>query len=216
MCFSATASFVAGGALSAAGVVTLKSVRQKRELPLASIPLLLGIQQLTEGFVWMSLMYSEAALNAIATHIYYVFAHIWWPVFIPIAVALIEPVPQRRRMMWVLEAVGILVGGYFVNMMATRPITSSILNDSIVYSHPGIYVYHVLALYVLVVCGSFLLSSKRLINLLGVLLAVAFAVCFFFYFAVLASVWCFFAAVLSIVIYVYFLDQGSKRTPHVR
>jgi hypothetical protein len=216
MCFSATASFVAGGALSAAGVVTLKSVRQKRELPLASIPLLLGTQQLTEGFVWMSLMYSEAALNTIVTHIYYVFAHIWWPVFIPFAVALIEPMPQRRRMMWVLEAIGVFVGGYFVNMMATGPITSSVLGDSIVYSHPGTYVYHILALYVLVVCGSFLLSSKRLINLLGILLAAAFAVCFYFYFAVLASVWCFFAAVLGIVIYVYFLDQGPKSTPRVR
>jgi hypothetical protein len=211
MCFSATASFVTGGALAAAGVVTLKTARERRELPLASIPLLLGIQQLSEGFVWMSLMYGEAALNTIATHIYYVFAHIWWPVFVPLAVALIEPVPQRRRMMWVLEAVGIFVGGYFINMMATASITSSILSDSIVYSHPGVYVYHVLALYVLVVCGSFLLSSKRLLNLLGVLLAVSFAVCFFFYFAVLASVWCFFAAVLSAIIYLYFANPSTPR-----
>jgi hypothetical protein len=44
MCFSATASFVAGTTLSTIGVVTITKVKQRSELPFALIPLLFGIQ----------------------------------------------------------------------------------------------------------------------------------------------------------------------------
>ena len=46
MCFSATASFITGGVLSAVGVVTIKKAEKKSEIPFASIPLLFGIQQM--------------------------------------------------------------------------------------------------------------------------------------------------------------------------
>jgi hypothetical protein len=51
MCFSATASFVAGSALSAVGAVTITKAKRKAEIPFATIPLLFGIQQLTEGLI---------------------------------------------------------------------------------------------------------------------------------------------------------------------
>ena len=49
MCFSATASFISGTALCAIGVATLKQTKASAEIPFALIPLLFGIQQLTEG-----------------------------------------------------------------------------------------------------------------------------------------------------------------------
>ncbi|GAV20644.1 hypothetical protein MMIC_P1616 [Mariprofundus micogutta] len=49
MCFSATASFIAGGALTAIGVKTVKLAANRAELPFVSIPLLFGIQQIIEG-----------------------------------------------------------------------------------------------------------------------------------------------------------------------
>ena len=55
MCFSATASFTAGTALSAVGGLTLRKSRGKAELPLALVPLIFGIQQLSEGVLWVSL-----------------------------------------------------------------------------------------------------------------------------------------------------------------
>lgn len=42
MCFTATASFVAGIALSVLGVFTLRATRRKVEVPFASIPLMFG------------------------------------------------------------------------------------------------------------------------------------------------------------------------------
>jgi len=44
MCFSATASFVAGSALSAVGVATVKKAKRKTEIPFALIPLLFGVR----------------------------------------------------------------------------------------------------------------------------------------------------------------------------
>ena len=49
MCFSATASFTAGGALTTVGALTVHKSQGKIELPLALVPLLFGTQQLTEG-----------------------------------------------------------------------------------------------------------------------------------------------------------------------
>ena len=44
MCFSATASFIAGISLSVIGVATVKKAERKAEIPFAMIPLLFGIQ----------------------------------------------------------------------------------------------------------------------------------------------------------------------------
>jgi hypothetical protein len=53
MCFSAEASFAAGGLLIAGGVVsTVKLKPARKSLALASIPIIFGIHQLSEGVVW--------------------------------------------------------------------------------------------------------------------------------------------------------------------
>src|SRR3990167_10540843 len=74
MCFSATASFIAGSALSAIGVVTIKKTKRKAEIPFAMIPLLFGIQQIIEGVVWLS--FGSSLLNIIATYAYSLFSHV--------------------------------------------------------------------------------------------------------------------------------------------
>jgi hypothetical protein len=49
MCFSASASFIAGTSRSSVGVAALRNTKTRSEQPLATIPLLFGIQQLTDG-----------------------------------------------------------------------------------------------------------------------------------------------------------------------
>lgn len=84
MCFSATASLIAGGTLSTVGVLTISQAKTKKELPFASIPLLFGIQQLIEGAVWLS--FSNSALNSISTYAYSMFSHVLWPIFVPASI----------------------------------------------------------------------------------------------------------------------------------
>ena len=67
MCFSATASFTAGAALTAVGGLTVHKSHGQIELPLALVPLLFGIQQLTEGVLWLSLGHDLVMLKPVAT-----------------------------------------------------------------------------------------------------------------------------------------------------
>ena len=109
MCFSATASFSAAAVLVGVGALTLKSARRPRELPFAAIPLLFAIQQLSEGVIWLTFSYEAPLLNAVMTYVYTFFSHVLWPVYVPVAVLLIEPSGWRRRALFAFVAAG--VGG---------------------------------------------------------------------------------------------------------
>src|SRR3989338_6633458 len=98
MCFSAQASFITGTILTLFGINLLKSVRQKKFLYFKAIPLMFGIQQLCEGFVWVTQLNSELSLyNAIFRYAFLFFAFIVWPLFVPFALFQIENNPARKR-----------------------------------------------------------------------------------------------------------------------
>jgi len=204
MCFSATASFTAGVVLSSTGVVVLTKVKNKKEIPLALIPLLFGIQQLIEGFVWLSLGWNNPTLNSVMSHAFFWFSNIWWPLFIPLAVLCIETVLWRRKLISFFEFLGVIVAGFFFSFFLDSSIVGAVKNHCIVYTYPTAHFAPIVILYVIATCGSLLASSKKTINLLGVLVLAFFFIAYAFYTEALVSVWCFFAAILSLVIYVYF------------
>lgn len=88
MCFSATASFAAGTALIAVGGVSLRRSRGKAELPFALVPLLFGVQQLSEGLLWLSFSNDLPLLKSWATYAFSLFSHVLWPTFVPFAILL--------------------------------------------------------------------------------------------------------------------------------
>lgn len=88
MCFSASASFIAGASLSVVGGLTIKKAKKKSEIPFVSIPLLFGIQQTIEGIVWLS--FNSPLLNTITTYSYIMFSHVLWPIFVPFSLFFIE------------------------------------------------------------------------------------------------------------------------------
>lgn len=205
MCFSATASFVAGGALSAGGVLTLSKTRTKREVPFAGIPLLFGIQQAIEGIVWLS--FGSPLLKTIATYAFSMFSHVLWPIFVPIAILLLEKDPVRKKILRVFVGIGSAVGIYLFYFILADGITAEIMNGSISYDAPHLYISFVLMLYVFATCVSSFISSQRIINIFGSVMLTSFLIAGWFFAETLISVWCFFAAVLSIIIYWYFYDH---------
>ena len=54
MCFSATASFGASAVLGVIGVAAVAKAKTKPQRLFASIPLVFAVQQLSEGFLWLS------------------------------------------------------------------------------------------------------------------------------------------------------------------
>ena len=203
MCFSATASLVAGTSLSAIGVATLTNVRQRSEIPFAMIPLLFGIQQLTEGVLWLTFVHEAPQLKQAVTYLYSGFSHVLWPIYVPFAIGVLEAVRWRRRALAAFEAAGMAVGLYLLYFLVTLPVVAQVVSKHVVYDSPHFYLAPVIALYVAATCVSAFFSSHRFVNLFGVLALASFVLAYMIYAHALVSVWCFFAALLSVLMYVH-------------
>lgn len=210
MCFSAMASFSAGTVLLGLGALTLKSARSTRELPFAAIPLLFAIQQLSEGVIWLTFRDESLILNIVMTHLYSFFSHVLWPVYIPVAVLLLELPGPRRRALLVFVVTGILVGTYLLYILASFPVFSRPVGQHIEYVSPHFFALAVMTLYLMSTTFSPLLSTHRTVKVFGALSLMSFAVAYFFYATWFISVWCFFAALLSAVVYLHFILRGSE------
>jgi len=211
MCFSASASFIAGASLSALGVLSIRRAESKTEQPLAMIPLLFGIQQLSEGVVWLTFSHDAPLLKQTMTYVYSGFSHVLWPIYVPFAVGILEAVRWRKRTLFAFEAAGIGVGLYLLYSIVTRPLVAEVVGSHIVYSSPHFYLMPVMALYLAATCVSCFFSSHRFVQLFGVLSLLAFIAAYVVHVGALVSIWCFFAAILSLLIYVHlrFRDLGG-------
>lgn len=209
MCFSAPASFIAGAALSTAGVVTLRMTSRRAEIPFASVPLLFGIQQIIEGLIWLSFRDGSQLPNETLTLLYSLFSHVLWPIFVPHAVGRLETIPWRKRALIACQVAGLAVGLYLLYFIVAFPVTSRILGQHIVYESPHFYIVAVMVLYLAATCLSSLLSSERIIQVFGALSLATFLAAYVIHVATLVSVWCFFAAILSFIVYFYFRQKRS-------
>lgn len=211
MCFSATASFSAGVLLVGVGTLTLRAVRHPRELLLGSIPLLFGIQQLIEGVIWLTFSYQAPLLNVVLTHLYSFFSHVLWPVYVPVAVLLIEPPGWRRKPQGLFAAGGFSVGAYLMYALVALPIVSRPTGQHIEYVAPHFFAATVMSLYLLSTTASPIFSSSKWVRVFGVVSLLAFGAAYYFYATWFISVWCFFAAILSGIIYFHLVQQRLPR-----
>ena len=215
MCFSATASFTAGTALSVVGGLTVRKSRGKIELPLAVVPLLFGIQQLTEGVLWISLTRDLPALKTVATYVYSMFSHVLWPIFVPFAILMVETSRRRKQALGVFQALGLAVGLYLLYFLLRFPVTAHVHGRSITYDSPHFYIFGVIVVYLFATCVSGLFSTHRCINAFGVLAFVLAIAAYQVSVTTFVSVWCFYAAILSLLIYAHFSGpmQACRTTP---
>lgn len=210
MCFSATASFVSGIALCAVGVATIRMASRRAEIAFAMIPLLFGVQQLTEGMIWLSFQDNSPIPNAALTFVYSLFSHVLWPIFIPFAVGQLETVPWRKRAVGACQIAGAAVGLYLLYFIVQFPVTSRVLEKHIAYESPHFYIVTVMLVYLSATCVSCLLSSSRIIQIFGALSLATFIGAYAIHVATLFSVWCFFAAILSFIVFDYFRQARSR------
>lgn len=213
MCYSATASFVAGVSLTAIGGLTIASTKHRSELPFAAIPLLFGIQQLVEGVIWLTFHYDAPALKLAMTYVYSGFSHVLWPMYIPLAIYCLETTPWRKRAMLAFGVVGIAVGSYLLYFLIAGPVVAAAINQHIVYESPHFNVGPVMVAYVVATCFSEIVSSHTFVRLFGLLAFLSFVAAYFAYTQALVSVWCFFAALLSVLIFVHLKYRGLGGFP---
>lgn len=182
-------------------------------MPYASIPLLFSVQQFAEGGLWQVLP-AQTPTTHLLTVVYLLFSNVLWPIYVPAAIWLLEPRPNRRRMIALTVAAGTAVGVFFLSAIATHPVTSAVVGMHIKYHIPHHHDPIAVAVYAVATCLAPLLSSHKMIQLFGVILISSMLVAAVVYFYWFASVWCFFAAILSVLVILQFLrpnESASER-----
>jgi len=203
MCFSATASFGAGVVLTAIGAASLKTVTKPQQLPFAGIPLLFAAQQFAEGFLWLSLLNSEyAAFKEPCTYLFLFFAQIFWPFWVPFAVLKLETNERKKKILKIMFVTGILVSLYFLSCMMIFPVNGTIEECHIFYTfgYPVIMTPIVSVFYAMATMVSLMVSSVKGMKLFGISVFIAYLITGVFYLDYFVSVWCFFSAILSLII----------------
>ncbi len=202
MCFAPEADAAVGVIVVAVGVDALRHVRTPRQIPLASLPVLFGVHQLSEAFVWWDLQGHVAhSIGRVATWGYLLFALAVLPILLPLAVGLIERSPLRVRVIAACGALAGVVGVTLALAVVRGPIHATIDGRHIEYQldsvqHGG----QLTALYVTATCGALLVSSYRELAAFGALNLVVVPVLMWLTVDGFISLWCFWAAIASVVI----------------
>lgn len=204
MCFSATASFAVGAATAIAGGLALRNAGSWRALPMASVPVLFALHQFIEGALWLELGAGGGERISALSRAYLIFAEVLWPAWMPLAVLLMEPDRLRRRFVAFIAVAGTGFAAWLLVWIVSAPAAARIAGHSIRYTGDDALVPWMLSVYLLCTCGVLFFSSHRLVRLFGAVVAVGFAVSAWAHYATLISVWCFFAAAASSVLYFHF------------
>jgi len=206
MCFSATSSFAAAGMLSGIGLLSVLHVRKARDYALALVPFGFAMQQLAEGIIWQRYGYfSDQELVQAMAYVFLIIAFVVWPVWIPGALWMRERAASRKKILFYFLLWGLVVAAYAVYTLIFNVVGVRILNHSIAYmlsdQHvQGQMVY--LISYVIATVVSFFISSKKLHWLFGILIASGLLAAYVVWSITFISVWCFFAALVSMLILV--------------
>lgn len=203
MCFSPEASFISSGALALIGVASLKVAKKKHRL-VAAIPLFFAVQQFLEGIQWLAIR--PSMVSTVAGYGYLFFAFILWPTYIPWVTSIIDP--KKKKVLRKLTIIGGLVSAYLLLMMVLQPLSITLYKGCINYSYlPPLWPV-VASAYLTAVCGSLMSSSIKKVQLFGGIAFASAVVAGVFFFTTFVSVWCFFAAIISGLVY-FFLRDGK-------
>ena len=192
--------------------MTLAQVKHRRELLFAAMPCLFALHQFTEGFVWLGL---NGTLPSIVAHdagaAYVLYAQGLLPFLLPLSVLLIEPTWGRQRRMLDFSLLGGALAVYILWGLIAYPIQVYAQGHGIVYLNQISTTTLVAILYVAATCGALFFSGFRPLVLLGWLNMVGLLIVMVVRRYEFTSVWCAYAAVVSVVIYFFFRQSRSDR-----
>jgi hypothetical protein len=206
MCFSATASFGASTFLAAIGAVTIVKAKTPAQRLFAVIPLIFSVQQLSEGILWLS--FKNPALaewQPFFTYTFLVFAMMVWPVWVPFTIRLLEKNAQRKKILTVLTGIGVVVFVSVGCILLLYPVQVVHADHHIHYwfnfppaAQKLLWVFT--ACYVLATIIAPFVSGMKKMKWLGIIFLATYLFALIFYNDFVVSVWCYLAAVLSVVV----------------
>ncbi len=198
MCFSASASFIASGALASLGVVSFVSAKKKDKI-LAAIPIMFSIQQFSEGVQWLYL--NSGSSSSTFGYLFLFFAFILWPAYVPIMTFILDK-KERKILGWFVFA-GISVALYFFTIFMMGPLDIQKVNSCVSYNFNFPFQNFVVLAYLLAIVGSLCISSLNIFRYFGIVVGFLGLVAWLFFQLTFTSVWCFFAAIVSLMFFFY-------------
>jgi hypothetical protein len=210
MCFSATASFTSAAILIPAGLYCLKKSNQvdKSYWAFAILPLMFGLQQLIEGSVWLALIQGEQSTAYQRALGFLLFSHVYWLGWVAYSSYLTESSARFRRYFLVIAALGLIFGCFMYVPLLYNPswLEVAIVRHSIHYNlifltDDYLSQHVVAAFYASVILVPLMLSSDRYHRMLGGMIFVSGIFTLVFYGWAFISVWCYFAALISLYIF---------------
>jgi hypothetical protein len=215
MCISAEASFIVGAVLLPAGVYCVRAALRKNRsfLALAMVPLFFSVQQFCEGVVWLGLGQPDEARSQQAALGFLFFALAFWPFWIPLSALFLETHRTRKWLIGVITLLSITWGLVLYYPIAADPqrwLTVQVVHHSVQYNYFGLPVYRVVSpawlrfFYLATIAVPVGICTNRQGFTFGLLLAASAVVSHFVFAHAFVSVWCFFAALLTLYLCLVF------------
>lgn len=218
MCFSAEASFASGSVLVAIGVAAFRQCKTPNQYLFASIPLMLAVQQFSEGYLWHIFSgRGNSSFQQMNSYIFLLFAQVVWPFWIPLSILILETNEKRKRIIGGILVIGIIVSLFFGYRLMTEPIKTEAVGHHISYiigsSNSLAKIFGIF--YFLCTIFPALISSINKMYLFGISIAISYFFSALFFEHYIISVWCFFAAITSIIVFFILFDLGKKHHKNI-
>lgn len=200
-----------GLAVVGVGVDAVRHVTRRGELPIAVLPLLLGVHQLVEALVWLGL---EGAIDdrwfESATWAYLLIACVVLPVYVPTALVAFESSPRRPSSLAFI-AIGGVVAISLLRDIVTGPVVARVEGRHIDYRIDVWNLGIVVALYVVATCGPLLASRAPNLRWFGGANVVVAGLIAWIDNTAFVSLWCLWAAGASVSIALHLRSRPAVR-----
>ena len=209
--YFAILNFTLSGAIGFIGILTLRQSSTSNEVLFAALPLLFALHQFTEGFVWLGVGgYIEARALELASGIFIYYAQGLLPFIVPLSIYLIEKDSKRKKLLAILSTLGLFLAIYTMYGFYQSPSSVEVVNNTLYYSHPWTENIYDASIYILTTCGSLMLSTSISVQIFGLLNFIGLVIIFLLRPYGFTSLWCFYAAVISTLLYFYFSERRIK------
>lgn len=222
MCFSLEASMTMGAALIPAGSYCISQAvkHNPKYIALAAIPLAFGIQQLGEAIVWKGMEMGDTRLVQTGSLIFLFFALPFWPFWIPLSASFLDKRKFMRRFCQIISVLGFIFGMAFYLPMASNPsewLSTSVCLNSIRYDMVELPLFHAFPVlfqtfYLAATAIPLFFSFDWRIRIFGVVLLLLAGIAHASYWYAFTSVWCFFAAFLSVNL-CFLFSRMTRKAP---
>lgn len=219
MCFSANASFTAAVVIGAVGLYALSQAKTLPWRLLALVPIIFALQQAVEGGVWLTFDWGLTAkpIHEILIYIFYIIATMVWPVYLPIVIYKLEKNDKRKRGIAWLRLISFFYLFAIIFYLTTHGVRADTHSGHITYAPLWEKPYdtalqialHIV--YLILTIGALALSSVPGMIWITLTLIVATIVAYIFYWFSFASVWCYFGAIISLLILLIISKQKKLR-----